>query len=322
MKLRALSILVLAFVLPLLAVSAHADTLGAADSFAVLAGSTVTNDSGTGAPTIVNGNLGVSPGSAVTGFGPGIVIGGTIHAGDSLAAGAQGDVFTNTPNAFTILAGEGATGTTVTGGVLNTFNGGCGLGCFSPGNYLVPNAISNLMGTIFLNDGGVAGSQFIFYTGAANTLITSSNSVVDVSGLSPTDSVFWVVGSSATLGDSSVLEGNILAYASITFNPGAQDPCGRALAQTGGVGFDGANPATTTGVPNEISIGCGGNLAGSNGLGGGLNSVPPISTPGPGPATVPEPGTFALLLCGLLPIGLVTLRKLRPSPLTNCAEVL
>src|SRR5580700_7877794 len=57
-------------------------------SFSVLGGSTVTN---TG-PTIVNGNLGVSPGSAVTGFPPGVVTNGTIHAGDAAAAQAQSDL--------------------------------------------------------------------------------------------------------------------------------------------------------------------------------------------------------------------------------------
>jgi hypothetical protein len=63
--------------------------LGNADSFAVLAGTTVTN---TG-DTVVNGNLGVSPGNAVTGFPPGVV-NGTIHQGDATAAGAQADLTT------------------------------------------------------------------------------------------------------------------------------------------------------------------------------------------------------------------------------------
>src|SRR5579859_5994017 len=77
---------------------ASAPTLGSAASFAVLGGSTVTN---TG-PTIVNADLGVSPGTAVTGFPPGLVVGGTIHAADALAARAQ----TDTTTAYNSLAGQ------------------------------------------------------------------------------------------------------------------------------------------------------------------------------------------------------------------------
>jgi hypothetical protein len=77
------------------------DRLGTAESFAVLGGQTVTN---TG-PTTVEGDLGVSPGTSVTGFvpsGPGIVTNGTIHAADEVASQAQSD----TTNAYNVLAGE------------------------------------------------------------------------------------------------------------------------------------------------------------------------------------------------------------------------
>lgn len=90
--------------LPLL--QAHAQTapsLGTAGSFAVLGGSTVTN---TG-PSIISGDLGLSPGTAVTGFPPGIVVGGTIHAADALAAQAQAD----TTTAYNNLASEACTAT-------------------------------------------------------------------------------------------------------------------------------------------------------------------------------------------------------------------
>jgi hypothetical protein len=79
--------------------AATAPSLGTAASFAILGGSAVTN---TG-PTVINGNLGVSPGSAVTGFPPGIVVPpGTIHAADAVAAGAQSD----TTIAYNSLAGQ------------------------------------------------------------------------------------------------------------------------------------------------------------------------------------------------------------------------
>jgi hypothetical protein len=282
-QVSALVVLALGISGAMLVPPASADALGSADSFAVLAGSTVANNSGTSNPTIIDGDVGVSPGSAVTGFPPGQVTPPwTIYSSGAVPATAQGDV----TSAFSTLAAEGAAGTLVPGGILT--------GTYSPGYYDAPAA--SLTGTIYLNDGGVADSVFVFYS--SSTLTTASGSLVDVSGLSPTDSVYWVVGSSATLGGTtggSVFEGNILASTSISFNPGAQDLCGRALAGTGGVTFAGASPATATGVPNEVSIGCSSILPGSNGLGGGLSSGVGGGT---GPVATPEPGTLGLVLAG------------------------
>lgn len=258
----------------LCALSANADTLGTADSFAVLAGSTVTNAA---YPTIITGNLGVSPGTAVTGFPPGSVT-GTIYTGtNAVVEQAQTDL----RGAFTTEAGLSSTGA-ITGGILD----GLTLG---PGIYTVGAATSNLdvNDTLTLTDHGVAGSVFVFQL--SSTLITSPGSTIDVSGLSPTDSLFWVVGSSATLGTNTAFEGNILALMSISFYPGATDLCGRALAENGAVSFAGQDP--TSGIENQVSIGCVGTAgAGGGGFNGGG---------GTGGTPVPEPATLSLLALGL-----------------------
>jgi hypothetical protein len=272
------------------------DTLGTADSFAVLAGSTVTNyGAGILGATVITGNLGVSPGPTCIGFvgcsttGPGTVS-GTID----LANGAAGSAMGNLNTAYTTLLGlsVGPHVTTVPGGILT--------GTYAPGVYIVSAPPSNLTGTIYLNDGDVAGSQFVFVM--TSTLTTSSNSVVDVTGLSPGDSVFWVVESSATLGNNTAFEGNILANTSITFNPGATDLCGRALGgavtASGAVSFDGQGTNSPY-TQNQVSIACSGNLAGSNGLGGGAST------------STPEPGTLSLLALGFAGIAFLSSKRRR-----------
>ena len=192
--------------------------LGTAGSFAVLAGSTVTN---TG-PTVISGELGVSPGTAVVGFPPGIVNNGTIHAGDAVAAQAQLDLTT---------AYDDAAGRAVTANVAADLSGQT----FVSGVYRSPTLGLGVNGTVTLDAQGDPNAVFIFQAGS--TLITGSASVVSlVNGADPCN-VFWQVGSSATLGTNSVFVGTVMALASVTAETGAT-VAGRLLARNGAVTLD------------------------------------------------------------------------------------
>lgn len=196
-----------------------APSLGTAQSFAILGASTVTN---TG-PTVITGDLGVSPGTAVTGFPPGTVVGGSIYAADALALQAQG---ANTA-AYNQLASQACN---TTYGV-PTDIGGLTL---TPGVYCFASS-AGLTGTLTLDAQGNPNAIFIFEIGS--TLITSTNSrVLLVNGASPCQ-VFWQVGSSATLQVGTNFVGNILALTSITLDTNAI-LSGRALAQNGAVTMD------------------------------------------------------------------------------------
>ena len=204
--------------------------LGTGQSFAVLAGSAVTN---TGS-SVITGNLGVSPGSAVTGFPPGIVTGGTIHAADAEALQAQNDTTTTYNN----LAGQPCD-FDLTGQDLGGMTLVSGVYCFS--------SSAQLTGTVTLNAGGDPNAAWIFKTGS--TLITASNSSVVLKNGGQQCNVFWQVGSSATLGTATSFIGNIVALTSITLNTGA-NLSGRALARNGAVTLDTNNVSVAIcGVP-------------------------------------------------------------------------
>ena len=192
--------------------------LGTAGSFAVLAGTTVTN---TG-PSIVSGNLGVSPGTAVTGFPPGIVSNGTIHSADGVAAGAQSDLTT---------AYNDAAGRSPTAKVPAFIGAGQTL---APGVYKATNSL-HVGGSLTLDAGGDPNAVFIFQ--APSTLITSSASSVVLTNGAQACNVFWQVGSSATLGTNSTFTGTILALTSISVKTG-DTIAGRALARNGAVTLD------------------------------------------------------------------------------------
>ncbi len=197
-----------------------APSLGAAASFAVLGGSTVTN---TGS-TVVTGDLGVSPGTAVTGFGPGTVS-GTIYSG---AGSAAGSAQTANAAAYNNLVAQTCE-TNLTGTVL-----GAGVATLTPGVYCF-DAAAQLTGTLTLDGQGNPNAVFIFKIGSTLTT-ASSSSIVLINGARPCN-VFFQVGSSATLGTGTAFRGNILALTSITLNTGASLN-GRALAQNGAVTLD------------------------------------------------------------------------------------
>jgi uncharacterized repeat protein (TIGR01451 family) len=191
--------------------------LGTAANFAVLAGSTITS---TG-PTTINGDLGLSPGTSVTGFPPGQV-NGTIHAADSLALQAQADL----TSAYDDAAARPVTATVPVelGGTTET-----------PGTYDSAAGTFGITGTLTLDAQGNPDAVFIFQ--AASTLITAAASNVNLINGAQASNVFWVVGSSATLGSNSALQGNVLALTSITVTTGTIID-GRALALNGAVTLD------------------------------------------------------------------------------------
>ena len=191
--------------------------LGTAAGYAVLAGSTVTS---TG-PTIVSGNLGLSPGTSVTGFRPGLMNGGVQNVANPAALQAKSDL---------VAAYDAAAGLTPATPVAASTLGGLTL---NPGVY--SGGALDLTGTLTLDAQGDSGAVFIFQ--AASTLITASASQVKlVNGASPCN-VFWKVGSSATLGTTTSFKGTILALTSITLNTGATVD-GRMLARNGAVTLD------------------------------------------------------------------------------------
>jgi hypothetical protein len=218
---------------------AVAPPLGTAGSFAVLGASTVTN---TG-PSVINGDLGVNPGAAITGFPPGIVT-GTIHAADAVALQAQ----TDTTTAYNTLAGQ-ACDLDLTGQNL----GGMTL---TPGAYCFSSS-ANITGTLTLDGLGNPGSVWVFQIGS--TLVTASGSNVAFINSGQACGAFWQVGSSATLGTGSTLRGNVLALTSITATTAARS-FGALLARTGAVTLD----------TNQV------NVVGSCGAVGGPVGVPAL----------------------------------------------
>jgi hypothetical protein len=190
--------------------------LASTSTFALLAGSTITN---TGATT-VTGDIGLSPGSSVGGFPPG-VLNGTLYINDATANQAKTDL---------TAAYNNAAGRTCTDIV--TISGNIGGLTLTPGLYKSTSSLALSSGNLTFDAKGNASAVFIIQIASALT-VTSGRQVI-LAGGALASNIFWQVGSSATFGTTSVFQGTVMAMQSITFDTGATLN-GKALARTGGV---------------------------------------------------------------------------------------
>ncbi|MET9945643.1 ice-binding family protein [Streptomyces sp. NPDC006341] len=234
--------------------------LGTATSFAVLAGAAVTN---TG-PSVITGDVGVHPGTSISGFPPGLVL-GTLHSADSVAQQAKTDLVA----AYNNAAGQ------ATDGALPPDAGGLTL---VPGVYTASSTLG-LTGTLTLDAQGDPNAVWVFQVGSGLTTASASR-VLLVNGAAPCN-VFWQVGSSATLGTNSTFVGTIMAGAAVTATTGASID-GRALAITEAVTLDtnritratcdtGTNGGTTNGGTTNGGTTNGGTTNGGTTNGGTTN---------------------------------------------------
>ena len=264
MKHRAVRLLVFSFLpLPLLVLSAFANSvnLGTAGSYAVLAGSAVTNT----LATTLSGDLGLSPSTAYSGGGTITFASGTTNINNAAALQAQSDLTTGYLQAKNLASTDNLSGMDLGGQTLKT------------GGYSFTSSAGLATGTT-LTLTGTPGALFVFQVGSALTT-GSGSSVIFINSLTGkpmTDpNIFWQIGSSATLGTSTSFEGNILALTSITLDTSASITCGSALAQNGAVTLQG----------NTITN------CGSSSGGTGISTVPE-------PGTVGMLGTGLILLAG------------------------
>ena len=203
-------------IIPLQTTTQASIAMGAAANLAILAGTSVSN---TGA-TVITGDLGLSPGSSVGGFPPGI-LNGTQHINDAIATQAKLDLTA----AYNDAAGRTATD-------IVTLSGNIGGLTLTPGLYKSTSSLAISSGDLTFDAKGNPNAIFIIQI--ASSLTTTSGRKVFLAGGASASNIFWQVGSSATFGTTSAFKGTILAMQSITFNTGATLN-GRALARTGAV---------------------------------------------------------------------------------------
>jgi type VI secretion system secreted protein VgrG len=244
--------------------------------FAVLGTATVTN-TGT---TSIYGDIGVSPGTAITGLAS-ITLVGSVHAADAVAGLAR-------TQALSISANLAALPfvTDLTGQDLGS------VGVLTPGVYRFASS-AQLTGNLVLDFAGNAASAFVFQIGS--TLTTASASKISVINGGAGSGIFWNVGSAATLGSGSTFAGNILAASSATLDTGARILCGRVLGLNGAVTMDG----------NTVSSDC----SGTGAYGSGRSDFGSGGFAG----TVPEPSAWAMLIIGFGATGAAMRRRQRQT---------
>ena len=211
--------------------------LRSAENFAVLAGSGITV-AGAVNSTTITGDIGTFPTPSITGLGS-VVLNGVNHAGDAFTQNAKNDLLA----AYNDAVGRSAT--TTYGAIFDL--GGLTL---APGVHKDPTSFA-ITGNLRLDAQGNPNAVWIFQAGT--TLITAGSSQVILINGAQANNVFWQVGSSATLGGSSVLQGNVLANASIGLGAGATVD-GRLLAQDGAVTLGGNNVITAIPEPAGMSM--------------------------------------------------------------------
>ncbi|HEX7616884.1 MAG TPA: ice-binding family protein [Thermoanaerobaculia bacterium] len=245
-------------------------TLGSAANFAVLGATPKVTNTG---PTVVTGDVGVWPAASITGFPPGRA-NGTLHFGDSVAQQAQTDLTA----AYNDAAGRACPAlNNLTGLVLGS--GGTVL-TLGPGVYCF-SSTAQLTGNLTLNGAGV----YIFQVGSG--LTTASGSSVTLTNGASACGVWWQVTSSATIGTTTSLAGNVLALSSITLNTGANVD-GRVLARNGTVTLDSNNVTACSGGP-------------------GPPVPPPVAPLGAVPALAPS--ALAILGIALAAVAFLALRR-------------
>jgi hypothetical protein len=277
---------------------AAAIDLATAKPFVVLGGNSVTN---TG-PSVLDGDLGVYPGTALVGFGFPAVVNGDTHATDAVAAQAQADL----TNAYNVAAGQPVPpGNVLTGTDL-------GSRTLTPGAYRYSSS-AQLTGELTLDAQGDPSAEFVFEIGSTLTT-ASASSVRLVNGASPCN-VYWQVGSSATLGSTTRFQGNVMALSDISVNNGAtvlgRLLAGRDITLINNV-LDRSDCALGSSTPGEPSPTPGTTAPGT--------SAPEGSTPaGPGPTTSvgPEPTTPGGPTVAPTSLGEAKLRRL---PNQRCAD--
>jgi hypothetical protein len=193
--------------------------LAAVSNFAVIAGASVTNTGG----TVISGDLGLSPGTSIGGFPPGI-LNGTLHINTASANQAKLDLTA----AFNDAAGRTATD-------MVTISGNIGGLTLTPGLYKSTSSLAISSGDVTFDALGDANAVFIIQI--ASTFTTTPGRQVFLSGGAQAKNIFWQVASSASFGTTSVIKGTVMALESITFDTGAKLE-GRALARTGSVTMD------------------------------------------------------------------------------------